>query len=116
VATYQQAAIASVARFGGHIARKLVATGLVVETPLHYLTSLRESTSNIIGLGSVWSQPSANRRPAAHDNEYGVEALYVLQITPTAYLTPDVQVLWDPANNPDLGHSVIFQLPLVTSW
>jgi len=64
----------------------------------------------------VLSQPSADRRPAAHENEYGVEVVYVFQITPTAYPTPDVQMLQNPANNADLGNSLVFQLPLVTSW
>src|SRR5262249_11017581 len=49
---------ATVTNVGG--ARAQVATGLVVETPLHYVTSLRESTSDVLGLGFVWSQPSAN--------------------------------------------------------
>ena len=104
----------TVTNVGG--ARAQVATGLVVQSPLHHLRLLREGTANLIGLGFVWSQPSADRRPAAHENEYGVEVLYVFQITPTAYLTPDIQVIWDPANNADLGNSLVFQLPLVTSW
>jgi porin len=105
----------TVTNIGG--ARAQIATGLVLQTPLHRLRLyLREASADIAGLGFVWSQPSANQRPAAHDNEYGVEALYIFQITPTAYITPDVQIIWDPVNNADLGNSVIFQLPLVTSW
>ena len=104
----------TVTNIGG--ARAQVATGLVVQALLHHLKLLREGSSNLLGLGFVWSQPSANRRPAAHENEYGVELLYVFQITPTAYLTPDIQVIWDPANNADLGNSLVFQLPLVMSW
>ncbi len=68
------------------------------------------------GLGFIWSQPSANRRPAAHENEYGAELLYVLHITPTACLTPDLQVIWNPADNAELENSVIFQLPVVILW
>ena len=104
----------TVTNIGG--ARAQVATGLVVQSPLRRLRLLREATADIVGLGFMWSQPSANRRPAAHENEYGVELLYLFQITPTAYLTPDAQVIWNPANNADLGNSVIFQLPLVILW
>jgi porin len=104
----------TVTNIGG--ARAQVATGLVMQSPLRRLRLLRQAGADIAGLGFIWSQPSANQRPAAHDNEYAAELLYVFQITPTAYLTPDLQVIWNPANNADLGNSVVFQLPLVTSW
>lgn len=104
----------TVTNIGG--ARAQVATGVVVQSPLHELKLLREGSADMMGLGFIWSLPSANHRPAAHENEYGVEMLYVFQITPTAYLTPDVQVIWDPVNNADLGSSIVFQLPLVTTW
>ncbi len=104
----------TVTNIGG--ARAQVATGVVLQSPLHELRLLREGSADIVGLGFIWSQPAANRRPAVHENEYGVELLYVFQITPTAYLTPDVQVIWDPVNNADLGNSLVFQLPLVTTW
>ncbi len=104
----------TVTNIGG--ARAQVATGLVVQSPLRQLKLLPESHSDFIGLAFDWSRPSADRQPAAHDDEYGVEVLYVVQITPTAYLTPDLQVIWDPANNGALRNSLIFQLPIVMSW
>lgn len=100
-----------VTNIGG--ARAQVATGLVAQSPLRLL---RAAVTDMAGLGFIWSQPSANRRPAAHENEYGAELLYVLHIAPTAYLTPDLQVIWNPANNAELGNSVVFQLPLVILW
>ena len=47
-----------------------------------------------------------------HSNEYGFEATYVLQLTPLATLQPDLQVIWNPANNPNADHNIIFQLQL----
>jgi len=97
-------------------ARAQAAAGVLLQRPFKQLGIWRESRADYAGLGLVWSHPSANRQPAAHQDEYGMELLYVLQITPTAYLTPDVQLIVDPANNAALGNSLIFQLPLVTSW
>ena len=64
----------------------------------------------------MWSQPSAVNEPAAHSNEYGFETTYVLQLTPLATLQPDLQVIWNPANNPNADHNIIFQLQLNLMW
>ena len=41
-----------------------------------------------------------------------LEAAYVLQITPFAKLQPDLQFVWNPANNPNADHALVFQLQL----
>ena len=97
-------------------ARAQTAAGIVLQSPLHRLGLLGEGQSNFFGLGFVWSQPAESLRPAAHANEYGVELLYFFQITATAFVTPDLQFIIDPADNADLGSSLVFQLPLVTTW
>ena len=55
-------------------------------------------------------------QPAAHSNEYGFETTYVLQLTPLASIQPDLQVIWDPANNANADHNIIFQLQLNLTW
>jgi carbohydrate-selective porin OprB len=49
-------------------------------------------------------------------NEYVLEAAYVLQITPFAKLQPDLQFVWNPANNPNADHALVFQLQLNVAW
>ena len=39
-----------------------------------------------------------------------------LQLTPLASIQPDLQVLWNPANNPRAERNVIFQLQLNPTW
>ena len=38
-------------------------------------------------------EADAARRPAANFTEYAVKVVYVLQITPTTFLKPDLQVV-----------------------
>jgi carbohydrate-selective porin OprB len=66
--------------------------------------------------GQVWSQPSAVHQPAAHSNEYGFEVTYVLQLTPLASVQPDLQMIWNPANNFSADRNLIFQLQLNLAW
>jgi carbohydrate-selective porin OprB len=93
-----------------------IATGLILQQPLHLAGLPAESNNNFLGLGFVWSQPSQSQRPAAHFNEYGLELVYTFQLTATTMLRPDLQAIWNPANNPQVNAAVIFQLSLVTTW
>jgi porin len=51
-----------------------------------------------------------------HQDEYGLELGYVLQLTPTIKLQPDLQVVWNRAHNPDSGPATVFQLQLDIAW
>ena len=93
-----------------------IATGFVMEAPLAHAGLFPKLSNDYFGAGFIWSQPSAAMKPAAHVNEYGFETTYVLQLTPLASLQPDLQVIWNPANNPDADHNVIFQLQLNLVW
>ena len=70
-----------------------MATGVVLQQPLRLAHLLAEASNNFLGAGFVWSQPAAARRPAANFTEYAVKVVYVLQITPTTFLKPDLQVV-----------------------
>jgi len=91
-----------------------IGTGLVMRGPLASLLPGRDHDA--AGIGFVWSQPSASATPTAHENEFVLEAGYVLQLTPTARLQPDLQVVWNPAYNPDAESALVFQLQLDLSW
>jgi hypothetical protein len=49
-------------------------------------------------------------------DEFGFETMYVLQLTPFASIQPDLQAIWNPANNPNPDHNLIFQLQLSLTW
>jgi porin len=93
-----------------------VGTGFVMKGPLEYAGLCPSRANDAMGVGFVWSQPSASSSTVAHENEYVFEAGYVLQLTPTAKLQPDVQVVWNPAYNADARQAVIFQLQLDVAW
>jgi porin len=52
----------------------------------------------------------------AHENEYGFELTYVMQLTETLTLQPDIQVILDPANNPDTDSVLMFTMQLTYTW
>jgi porin len=93
-----------------------VGTGFGMKGPLHHVGLFPSRKNDTAGIGFVWSQPSASSSTVAHENEYVLEAGYVLQLTPTARLQPDVQVVWNPTYNPDASRAVIFQLQLDVNW
>ena len=51
-----------------------------------------------------------------HENEFGIEADYVLQLTPMAKLQSDFQVIWNPAYNPGANHAFVLQIQLEFAW
>jgi len=78
---------------------------------------LAHSRSNDgMGLGFLWSQPSASSATVFHENEFGIEATYVLQLTPMAKLQSDFQTIWNPAYNSGASHAFVFQLQLAFAW
>jgi porin len=93
-----------------------IGTGFGMRGPLAYTGLLPSRKNDTAGIGFVWSQPSWSSSPAAHQNEYVLEAGYVLQVTPFARLQPDLQVVWNPAKNPNADHALVFQLQLEVAW
>ena len=93
-----------------------IATGFVLQAPAKHTGLLPKLGNDYLGAGFVWSQPSALNGLAAHSDEYGFEAMYAVQLTPLATLQPDLQVIWNPATNPNADHNVILQLQLNLMW
>jgi hypothetical protein len=92
-----------------------IGTGFVVQGPLKHLL-LQRTSNDLLGVGFIWSQPSATTKTVYHESEYGLETVYVLQLTPLIKLQPDMQVVWNAAHNPDSGPAMVFQLQLVMAW
>ena len=93
-----------------------VATGLAMKAPLQYVGVCPKLSSDYAGVGFIWSRASAAMEPAAHQNEYGLETMYVLQLTPLTSIQPDLQVIWNPAGNADAEYNLVFQLQLNLTW
>ena len=91
-------------------------TGLVAKGPLAHLGLFPDREFDYAGLGFIWSQPSATTKTVVHANEFAIEMSYVLQLTPTIKVQPDLQVVWNPAFNTVGDRSVVFQLQLDILW
>ena len=73
-------------------------------------------SNDLLGVGFAWSQPSETTKTVYHNDEYVFETFYTLQLTPTSRLQPDLQIVWNPAFNPDAGPAVIFRFQFILSW
>ena len=93
-----------------------VATGFVMQAPLKHAGLVPRLSNDLLGVGFVWSQPSATTKTIYHENEYILESFYTLQLTPTIRLQPDLQVVWNPAFNSDPGPALVAQLQLTLTW
>jgi porin len=93
-----------------------VGTGFVMKGPLEFLGLFPSREQDAAGIGFVWSRPTSAMSPVYHQNEYAFEAGYVLQLTPTAKLQPDLQVVWNAAHNPDSSPALIAQVQLDLTW
>lgn len=93
-----------------------IGTGIVLLAPLKQLGIAPQLSNDLLGAGFVWSRPAESDQPVFHQDEYVFEMFYTLQLSPTTKLQPDLQVVWDPAFNPDSGPSVVFQFQFVAAW
>ncbi len=66
--------------------------------------------SDIIGLGLNWSRPSSSTLGPGLDDQYTMEIYYRIQVLKILAVTPDVQLLIDPALNPDDDLVAVFGL------
>ncbi len=93
-----------------------VGTGFVMEGPLAHVGLVPRLTNDYAGIGFVWSQPSATSKTVYHHDEYVAEAFYTLQVAPMLRLQPDLQLVWNPAFNPDPGPFTVVQAQIILSW
>jgi carbohydrate-selective porin OprB len=97
-------------------AKAQIGTGFVMHAPLQSAGLFSEWSDDLAGLGFVWSQPSSVSQTVYHENEYLLETFYALQLTPLTKLQTDVEIIWNPAFNPDPGPAAVLQLQFVLSW
>ena len=97
-------------------AKAQVGTGFVMQAPLEHAGWVPQLTNDVVGVGFVWSQPSATTKTVYHDNEYVFETFYTLQLSPLSQVQPDLQLIWNPAFSPDPGPAVVFQFQFMLKW
>ncbi len=63
---------------------------------------------DLVGFGFNWGQPNETTFEPGLDDQYSLEAFYRLQLAGQLALTPDVQLLFNPALNPDASSTWVF--------
>lgn len=86
----------SYGRGAGLAVRQSLAVGVGLEQPF------REATDRI-GLAFSWAEPAQGPKR----DQYGIEAFYRLAVTPSTQLTPDIQVIFNPADYPEAKNVVV---------
>jgi hypothetical protein len=93
-----------------------VSGDVAMAAPLKQAGLVPKLSNDLLGLGLVWSQPSATTQTVYHENEYALETFYALQLTPTIKLQPDLQVAWNRAFSTEPGPAFVCQLQLNIAW
>ena len=84
--------------------------GLVLQAPFRSHGWGSKANNDQIALGMLWERAAHSARPYEHKDEYGVELSAVVQLTPTFYLQPDVQYIFNPVHETDHRGALVFQL------
>ncbi len=92
-----------------------IGSGFVMQGPFDHVL-LHRTSNDFLGVGFVWSEPSYTSSKVYHENEYVLETVYALQLTPTIKIQPDFQMIWNPTFNKEHDTATAFQLQLVMAW
>ena len=69
-----------------------------------------DGTDDWLGFGVNWGQPNDNLFGSGLNDQYATEVYYRMQVTKELAITPDIQLLIDPALNPEENHIWVFGL------
>lgn len=80
-------------------------TATALERSISTGIGVRRGEFNLLGLGLNWGQP-----PGDLSDQYTAEVFYRFQLLPNITLTPDLQLIIDPALDPDQERLFVFGL------
>ena len=84
--------------------------GLVLQAPFRSHGWGSRANNDQVALGLLWERAAQSARPYAHKDEYGLELSAVVQITPTFYLQPDVQYIFNPVHETEQSGALVLQI------
>ncbi len=88
--------------------RAAATAGLVLQAPFSSSGWGSQSNNDQLAFGFLWERAATS--PYEHKDEYGLELSAVVQLTPTFFLQPDVQYIFNPVNQTDHSGEFIFQV------
>jgi porin len=86
---------------GGTLLQKSVSAGIGYHL---------EDDISLLGLGFHWGQPNEDTFGPGLDDQYAMELFARFQVTQNIQVTPDIQLIINPALNPTDDHSWVFGL------
>lgn len=92
--------------------RATVSAGFVCDGPS--ASPLLRTEQAYFAAGAYWLQVPGTG--LVRQDEYGVELTYVIQLTETLTVQPDLQFVWDAVNNPVADANAIFTIQLNYVW
>ena len=96
---------AGYAEDGGSLLQKSVSAGIGYQPKQH-----STAPGNLLGFGANWGQPNKAVFGTGLDDQYSFELFYRLQVTRELAITPDIQLLINPALNPTEDSIFVFGL------
>ena len=90
--------------------RSAATAGLVLQAPFTSSGWGSHRNNDQVGFGFLWQRAGGTEKPYTHKDEYGLELTAVVQLTPTFYLQPDIQYIFNPVHAESRDHAVVFQL------
>jgi hypothetical protein len=90
-----------------------VATGIAWEAPPN-AERLVAGEADRWAAGFFWGRPAEDG--VYLPDEYGIELLYSLQLTPTLTIRPDIQFIWTAGDAPTAQPATVIQLQATLVW
>ena len=84
--------------------------GVAAEDAISAGVEITQQRDEIWTIGAGWAKPSVETFGPGADNETVIETSYKFQLSKNFSLTPDVQVVFNPANNPGKSSVWVFGL------
>lgn len=90
--------------------RAAATAGFVLQAPFAGRGWGSRSNNDQVALGLLWERAAESAKPYVHKDEYGLELTAVVQLTPTFYLQPDMQYIFNPVHETDRSGAFVFQV------
>ena len=84
--------------------------GLVLQAPFRSQGWGSKANNDQVALGFLWERAARSAKPYTHKDEYGLELSAVMQLTPTFFLQPDLQYIFNPVYETGRSGALVLQL------
>lgn len=91
-------------------ARACATAGFVLQAPFTSRGWGSKSNSDQVALGFLWERAARSAKPYTNKDEYGIELSAVVQLSPTFYLQPDIQYIFNSVYATDHDGALVLQL------